>query len=260
MTGTSRQGGEPLSGPSRFLVAFFAMLCLQTAGFVTPRGFSSSLLLRERTWREEASTERRNVQGTGIYGAVSEVNGESETETGTQIPPTNRISALPSLSSSPMPSRRDFLLSVGAAVALPLLSLSFRPTDAWADSVGIGVRITAQKRYGAAVEAGANAFRDLKGGIEAGSPQGVSALKEFVKGPDGRGTIQAMQLLANSYRKSENQRPDTIPQRMKLSEFEDALEALTSIKDTAAVKGAYADALKKMEVYLESVSDVRAGK
>ena len=128
--------------------------------------------------------------------------------------------------------------------------------EARADAVGVGVRITAKKRYDARVEQGALAFESLKKAVTSAD---FKAIGEFAESDSFADFKSAALLLASSFRTSAGQRPEKVQQNVKfnafLSDVADMQKAAKK-KNAEALQTSFGAGLEHLAAYRVSVSDV----
>ena len=143
-----------------------------------------------------------------------------------------------------------------AAVALSSVSSIIWATAANADAVGVGVRITAKKRYDARVEKGSLAFLSLEKAVASAD---FTAISEFAAGDSFADFKSAGPLLATSFRTSAGQRPDKIPQNVKFNAFVSDvtdMQAAAKKKNADALQTSFGAAKEHLAAYRASVADV----
>jgi len=129
-------------------------------------------------------------------------------------------------------------------------------TAANADAVGVGVRITAKKRYDARVEKGSLAFLSLEKAVASAD---FTAISEFAAGDSFADFKSAGPLLATSFRTSAGQRPDKIPQNVKFNAFVSDvtdMQAAAKKKNADALQTSFGAAKEHLAAYRASVADV----
>ena len=129
-------------------------------------------------------------------------------------------------------------------------------TAANADAVGVGVRITAKKRYDARVEKGSLAFLSLEKAVASAD---FRAISEFAAGDSFADFKSAGPLLATSFRTSAGQRPDKIPQNVKFNAFVSDvtdMQAAAKKKNADALQTSFGAAKEHLAAYRASVADV----
>lgn len=128
--------------------------------------------------------------------------------------------------------------------------------EARADAVGVGVRMTAKKRYDARVEKGSNAFLSMEKSVTSAD---FKAIDEFVEGDDFADLKSTGLLLASSFRTSAGQNPKKIPQNIKFTSF---LSDVTDMQKAAkkknadALQTAFGAAKEHLAAYKASVAEV----
>ena len=155
------------------------------------------------------------------------------------------------------PSNTNAGLSRRRLLAVPLGGVFMSwATAANADAVGVGVRITAKKRYDARVEKGSLAFLSLEKAVASAD---FTAISEFAAGDSFADFKSAGPLLATSFRTSSGQRLDKIPQNVKFNAFVSDvtdMQAAAKKKNADALQTSFGAAKEHLAAYRASVADV----
>ena len=146
-------------------------------------------------------------------------------------------------------------LSRRSLLAVPLGGV-FLPRQAKADAVGVGVRITAKKRYDARVEKGSLEFLSLEKAVTSAD---FKAIGEFAEGDGFADLKSAGLLLASSFRTSAGQRPEKVQQNIKFNAFVSDvtdMQKAAKKKNADALQSSFGAGVEHLAAYRLSVADV----